>query len=268
MITYSFINLKGGVGKTTISTNVAIELARRGLKILFIDNDEQSNSSFFFEVDKKEKTLTTMYKHPQIDIKEIIYKTRYENIDCIPAGYSLNTVLTLYFDSKNFTGVDKTTVLKDKLKTVEDSYDICILDNHPGINVATYNGLMATNSVIIVTTTDYFAEQGLKTMMEEFKNAKKDRMNYDEDYDESVRTKSIRLEGCLVNKYINNPDFQKKKDYKYFDTNIRMVIKSKLYLFDNAVRHHKSLIELAPYINFSKDIRKFVTELLDKIIKQ
>lgn len=268
MIVFSFINLKGGVGKTTVSTNVAIELMQRGLRVLFIDNDEQSNSSFFFNVDKKEKTLATLYKNPQIDIRDVIYSTTYDNIDCIPAGYDLDIILTLYFDRENFKGMDRTSVLKNKLQTVSNDYDVCIIDNHPGINVATYNGLMATNSVIIVTTTDYYAEQGLKAMIKELENVKKDRMNYDKDYDEGIRTKSIRLEGCLINKYINNPDFHKKKQYNYFDTNIRMVVKNKLYLFDSAVKQHKSLIEIAPYINFSKDIRKFTSELLDKILKE
>ena len=186
MIVFSFINLKGGVGKTTVSTNVAIELMQRGLKVLFIDNDEQSNSSFFFNVDIKEKTLATLYKNPQMDIREVIYSTVYDNIDCIPAGYDLDIILTLYFDREKFKGMDRTSVLKNKLQTVSNDYDVCIIDNHPGINVATYNGLMATNSVIIVTTTDYYAEQGLKAMIKELENVKKDRMNYDEDYDEGI----------------------------------------------------------------------------------
>ena len=82
MIIYSLINMKGGVGKTTISTNLAVEFAKKGLKVLFIDNDEQSNSSLFFDVVNKKMTLTDLYINPEISLKKISYDTQYENIKC------------------------------------------------------------------------------------------------------------------------------------------------------------------------------------------
>ncbi|MCB1778789.1 MAG: ParA family protein [Candidatus Competibacteraceae bacterium] len=53
MKTISIINYKGGVGKTTISANLAAELAFRGKKILAIDLDPQASLTFsFFKVDE------------------------------------------------------------------------------------------------------------------------------------------------------------------------------------------------------------------------
>ena len=266
MIIFSLINMKGGVGKTTISTNLAVDFANRGVKVLFIDNDEQNNSSLFFNVSNEKKTLSSLYMEPSMDINEIIYSTKYKNIDCIPAGLNLNNILTLYLEDERFKNVDKSIILKNKLSTISDKYDICIMDNHPGITVATYNGLMAANLVIIVTDTNIYAKQGLDTMIEYLNAIKIDRKNYCKDYDDGILTKSINLCGCLVNKYIYNPNFSKKKKYNYFKTNIRMVPRNKLYLFDSAIISNKSFIELAPRSNFSRDIKKLVDEIIKKII--
>jgi len=45
MTIISFINLKGGVGKTTCCANIAGELARENKKVLVIDGDPQGNLS-------------------------------------------------------------------------------------------------------------------------------------------------------------------------------------------------------------------------------
>ena len=58
------------------------------------------------------------------------------------------------------------------------------MDNHPGMTVATYNGLMAANKVLIITTTDIYAEQGLKAMLEYFSSIKEERKKDDIYYDE------------------------------------------------------------------------------------
>ena len=123
MIIYSLINMKGGVGKTTISTNLAVEFAKKGLKVLFIDNDEQSNSSLFFDVVNKKMTLTDLYINPEISLKKISYDTQYENIKCIPAGLDLNDILTLYLsdDKYAYKNIDKRFILKNKLLEIKNA---------------------------------------------------------------------------------------------------------------------------------------------------
>ena len=61
MKTISFINLKGGVGKTTISTWLAYLLAESwDLRVLFIDNDKQGNASRWLGADERKGTLTNI----------------------------------------------------------------------------------------------------------------------------------------------------------------------------------------------------------------
>ncbi|WP_047260600.1 ParA family protein [Corynebacterium uterequi] len=57
MKTLSFFNNKGGVGKTTLSTNVAHEFARRGKRVLYIDCDPQCNATQLMLSDEQTEKL-------------------------------------------------------------------------------------------------------------------------------------------------------------------------------------------------------------------
>ena len=89
MKTISFINLKGGVGKTTLSTWLAYLLAESwDVRVLFIDNDKQGNASRFFGADEQRGTLT----HILMDgasARDVLQHSQYPNIDFITADMGL-----------------------------------------------------------------------------------------------------------------------------------------------------------------------------------
>ena len=89
MKTLSFINLKGGVGKTTIATNLSYLVAESwGLRVLFIDNDKQGNASRWFGADEEKGTLTNILMDGA-KASEVIQHSRYEGIDFIAADMGL-----------------------------------------------------------------------------------------------------------------------------------------------------------------------------------
>ncbi|NWF71270.1 MAG: AAA family ATPase [Chloroflexi bacterium] len=53
MITFSLINEKGGIGKTTLATHIAAGLAIRGYRVLLIDADPQGHATFSFGLEKR-----------------------------------------------------------------------------------------------------------------------------------------------------------------------------------------------------------------------
>ena len=92
-------SLKGGVGKTVASTNVAACLAMRGYKTLFIDLDPQATATAHFGIDpvpdegKRIPTvgeiLYTPENYAQVELREAIVKhDRIENLWVIPSYYA------------------------------------------------------------------------------------------------------------------------------------------------------------------------------------
>ena len=83
----SIINLKGGVAKTLTADNMAHVLAVFHKKrVLLVDNDKQGNTSKAFGVHSyDDKSLSDVLTARRLDVREVIKKTRFENIDVLPA---------------------------------------------------------------------------------------------------------------------------------------------------------------------------------------
>jgi flagellar biosynthesis protein FlhG len=134
---------KGGVGKTTISVNLAISMAKSGKRVLIFDGDlGLANINVLLGIVPK-YTLYHVIKG-QKTLPEIILHTK-EGIDIIPGanGYSQLADLNL---------ADRTSLLR-KFSEIED-YDIIIIDTGAGIGTNVISLLLAAQELLVVTTPD------------------------------------------------------------------------------------------------------------------
>ena len=125
MKTIAVYNNKGGIGKTVTSVNLAYELTVRGYKVLLIDTDPQGNASSFYrryDLTKASVTELLLGARPT----RCKWRTRYPNLDIVPANSNLRTV-----DPNKLVGGTET--LRRALWVYENDYDYCVIDCAPGI---------------------------------------------------------------------------------------------------------------------------------------
>ena len=175
-IVTSIINMKGGVGKTMITTNLAYFLAHeKGKRILIIDFDPQANSSsayltfekyeqfledrrviseIFTDIDKIVGPISK--RNPKLltldDIIVNIYRTQRAGlIDLIPSELELSKVL------ERSGGGALEERLKLLLSPKKERYDFVLIDCSPTYSVLTTNALRASDNVLIPVKPDPFS---------------------------------------------------------------------------------------------------------------
>ncbi|HBP43846.1 MAG TPA: sporulation initiation inhibitor Soj [Clostridiales bacterium] len=201
----SFINQKGGVGKTTTCVNMASYLAMMGKKVLLLDLDPQGNATSSLGIDK-ESGLKTIYNVIVDDnlLDEVIIKSKLDNLDVIPSNVDLAGAEIELVQMNN-----REKVIKKILQPIKNSYDYICIDCPPSLGLITVNGLTASDSLIIPIQCEYFALEGLTQLMYTIKLVKK-HLNPDIAVEGVVLTmKDARSNlgnsvAADINKYFNN----------------------------------------------------------------
>ena len=164
MRTISIINLKGGVGKTVTSINMAYELMQRDSRVLLIDCDKQGNTSKFMKCHNYDKKSLSDVLLGTADIMEVSVRTRFALIDVVPANMSL-----LKADRQVLLDTTKPqqSRIREALEQIQNKYTYCIIDCAPDINISVINALVASDDVMIPVTIDKFAFDGIREILEQ-----------------------------------------------------------------------------------------------------
>lgn len=163
MRTITIANQKGGCGKTTTAVNLAAAFAERHYRTLLVDLDPQGHSTigFGYEPDEIHVTIYDAMVNDSVGFDSVTIATRIKLLDLAPSNALLSGA---ELDLASVVG--REFVLTEKLRRVQESYDICLIDCPPAMGLLTLNALLASTGVVVPVQVQYYATEGLKQIFE------------------------------------------------------------------------------------------------------
>lgn len=213
----SITNQKGGVGKTTTAVNLAASLGKLKENVLLLDMDPQGNTTSGVGFDKRKLSCSVYEVLLDVDkINEAIQKTKFANLDVLPANMKLAGAEIELADLEN-----RESKLGQAIAIVQRRYDYIIIDCPPSLGLITTNALSLSDSVIVPIQCEFYALEGLSQLMSTVRRIKR---TYNPDLD---------VEGVLLTMFdarlkLNQQVAQEVKNYfdqKVFKTFIPRTVK-------------------------------------------
>lgn len=247
----TFINEKGGIGKTSLCFNLAWHMSEKK-KILMIDLDGQRANLTYFCGIKKPDDLLTIFDvlRKGKDIDDVIQPVK-ENLDIVPASV----------DVSSLDQTAKVSAMKKLIRGIVPDYDYIFIDVSPSPNWGQFLALSVSDFAIIPMLPDITSLEADNGMIETIEEVK-----------ESTNASLIVL-GLLFNRNENRTNLSKqvkemadkmaeKLETKVFDAKIRNAV-----AMGECIYFHIGITEYDPRAAVADDIRKLAEEIVQEADK-
>ena len=270
----SVINYKGGVGKTTVTSNLAAELAWQGKSVLILDMDAQASLTFSFMTPdywdkhiKESRTIKSWFDcisqgNPTMPLSELRVRPQVVNdfikrnkrggcVDIISSHLGLINVdleLATLLGGASPTQTQKKYLkvhgkLRDELNTLASkmNYDIVLIDCPPNFNIVTKNALIASDKILVPAKPDYLSTLGIDYLMKSVKTLVDD-FNFYARKDDNFSESSPEFMGVVFTMIQINSGQPISAQRQYISQTKRL----KVPVFDSTFRENKTIFADAP----------------------
>ena len=213
MINIAVINLKGGVGKSVTTCNLAAQLSAEQYSVLVVDVDKQGNTSKFFKRCDYEQPSLAEVLLGSAWVSDAIVDTSLTCVDLLPADMRMlkanRNILMDVTEPQQYR-------LRDALRKVAANYCYCLMDCPPDLDMGSINALCAADWVIIPVDCDEWACDGMAEILDQIARVQ---MYYNP---------HLKILGVLLTKYRNT---------KYADGVITHLAQMGVPLLHTAIRY-------------------------------
>ncbi len=244
----TFSNQKGGVGKTTTTSTVALMLKSKGYSVLVIDMDPQCNLTFCLGADSDTSASIYEVMKGEVKLQHAIQRTT--PVDVVSSNIALSGL------ELEFVSAGREFLLREAIRTLPIKYDFILIDTPPALSLLTVNAFSASDGIIVTMLADIFSLQGIAQIYESTERVK------------TYTNPNLKIMGILLTKFNKRGIFAREilgtAELIAKDLGIR--------LFESTIREsvamresqalQKSIMDYSPRSNSAKDYMAFTEELI------